>query len=418
MSPAAKPHGRPAELRAAVRLAVSRAREDNLPQMAGSLAYTLVFAFFPALIFLVAVLDLAGWFVPAIEDAVSWIAEQPADSPWRSLEAPLDAVLEGSTPAWAMLIFGGLITLWTAGNYVGGYQWAVGRIRRIPAGHPFVKQRVIQHVLAIGAFLVLLVAVVVVVFTGPVAESLGDRIGLGDTVRTVWSWLRWPILFVVVSLLFAVFYQVTPGARREHAGLFTTGSVVAIVGWLATTVGFSLYVKYFADYNRLYGTLGAFVAFLIWLYLFNVALLAATEIDAALEEVRAGMPTSDDDLAGAAPASANTSCGDEPDGEQAGDVEDRRRRDRRPSLVRLPDLALERLFGVDHRRLELDRLREHQHAVQSEFAGRENTDRAVAERATEDRLTQHHVVDLLQRESLTFLLSTPATRATRRLVTM
>jgi membrane protein len=277
---------RAADLRAAVRLATRRSWEDNLPQMAGSLAFTLVFAIFPALIFLVAVFDLLGWFKPVIEDAVNWIAGQPTDSPWRALEAPLNAVLESSTPAWTMLVVGGLITLWTAGNYVGGYQWAVGRIRRIPAGHPFLRQRLYQHALALGAFLVVLLAVIVVVLTGPVAEHVGDRYGVGDSVRTVWSWLRWPLLFFVAALLFSVFYQVTPGARRERAGLVTTGSVVAIVGWLVTTAGFSAYVKYFANYNRLYGTLGAFVAFLMWLYLFNAALLASTEIDAALEEVR------------------------------------------------------------------------------------------------------------------------------------
>ena len=61
----------------------------------------------------------------------------------------------------------------------------------------------------------ILVAVVAVFFTGPVAEHLGERIGLGDTTTLVWSWLRWPILFLVVALLFAVFYQVTPDARRK-----------------------------------------------------------------------------------------------------------------------------------------------------------------------------------------------------------
>jgi membrane protein len=308
-APRAEKLSRGAELRAAVRLAVRRGWEDNLPQMAGSLAYTLVFAIFPALIFLVAVLDLAGWFMPAIEDAMRWVGEQPSDSPWRSLEAPLQAVLNGSTPAWAMLFFGGLTMLWAAGNYVGGYQWAVGRIRRIPAGHPFLKQRLIQYALAVGAFFVILIAVVAVFFTGPVAEHFGERIGLGDTTTLVWSWLRWPILFVVVAILFAVFYQVTPDARRRGSGLFTTGSVVAIVGWLATTAGFSAYVKYFGNYNRLYGTLGAFIAFLIWLYLFNVALLASTEIDAALEEVRAKTESAGKALPAAVPGAADAHAG-------------------------------------------------------------------------------------------------------------
>ena len=108
--------------------------------MAGSLAYTLVFAIFPALIFLVAVLDLLGWFKPVIEDAVELGRRaDPPTLPGGRSRRRSTSVLEGSTPAWSMLVVGGLIMLWTAGNYVGGYQWAVGRIRRIPAGHPFLQ---------------------------------------------------------------------------------------------------------------------------------------------------------------------------------------------------------------------------------------------------------------------------------------
>jgi len=280
--------GRLDELRRAVRLALVRGWEDNVPQMAGSLAFTLVFAIFPALMSAVAVLDLTGRFKPIIEDMVQAIGKEPTDSPWRALKDPLEGILNGGAPAWPLLIFGVVITIWTAGNYIGGYQWAVGRMRREPVGRSFLRQRAVQMVLAIIAFLLVMVAAIATVVTGPVAAHLGDAAGAGETTRVLWSWLRWPALFLFVAVLFAVFYQVGPGARREGFGLFTTGSVVAILGWLVSTAGFSVYVKYFADYNRVYGTLGAFIAFLTWLYLFNVALLASTEIDAALEDVTGG----------------------------------------------------------------------------------------------------------------------------------
>ena len=278
------------ELRCAARLAIIRGWEDNVLQMAGSLAYTLVFAIFPALISVVAVLDLLGRFKPIVRDLSGVVADQPADSPWRVLENPLDAVLHGRTPAWPLLLFGVVITIWSAGNYIGGYQWAVHRMRRETGGRSFLRQRAIQLVLAVFAFLLVVLVGAVGLLAGPLAAHVGDAVGFGDTTRALWSWLRWPGMFVFVAALFAIFYQVAPGARREGVGLFTTGSVVAVLGWLFVTGGFSLYVKYFADYNRVYGTLGAFIAFLVWLWLFNVALLASTEIDAALEDVRGGTP--------------------------------------------------------------------------------------------------------------------------------
>jgi membrane protein len=273
--------------RAAVVIAARKAAADNVPRLASSLAYLLVFAAFPALISVAALLELTGVFASVLDDALAWIAKQPADSPWQALRGTLESVAHSETSAWPLLVFGVVVTVWTVSNYIGGYAWAIGIMRGAPEKvRGVVTQRLLQIALAALAFVVGLLTIAVAFLTGPVAAHVGDAFGLGEATQTAWSWARWPLLFVVLAVLFAAFYQVAPGARRRGLGLFTTGSVVAIVGWLLVTAGFSVYVKYFADYNRFYGTLGAFIAFLVWLWLFNVALLISTEIDVALEDVR------------------------------------------------------------------------------------------------------------------------------------
>lgn len=281
--------------RLAVHMAVRQAWRDDILKLSSSLAYTLIFAIFPALIFLAALLEVLGIFKDATREALDWVSRQPGDSPWHVLDQPLASALRGSAPVIPLLVFGGALTLWTASNYIGSYVWAISVIRGVRGERPFWLQRLLQLAPAMVAFLVIVAAVIIAVVSGPIATRVGKALDAGHTVGLLWTWGRWPLLFVVLSVLFAVFFQIAPGARRRRLGLFTTGSVVAIVGWLVVTVGFSVYVRYFANYNRVYGTLGASIAFLVWLWLFNVALLVATEIDVALERVRAGDVEAEED---------------------------------------------------------------------------------------------------------------------------
>jgi membrane protein len=142
---------------------------------------------------------------------------------------------------------------------------------------------------------VLLLAAValIVVFTGPLAEKAGDVIGVSDAVVTAWEIAKWPILVLLVSLMFAILYYASPNVRQPGFRWITPGSILAVFVWIVASAGFALYVAAFGSYNETYGSLGAVIVFLVWLWLTNVAVLLGAELNAELvrrRQIEGGHP--------------------------------------------------------------------------------------------------------------------------------
>ena len=144
---------------------------------------------------------------------------------------------------------------------------------------------------AVGALIAL--AALSIVFTGRFAEQAGGWIGLSDQAVRVWDIAKWPVLLLVVLLILAILYWASPNARQTGFRWVTPGGGVAVVIWLLASAGFAIYVSNFSSYNKTYGTLGGIIAFLVWLWISNIAILLGAEFDAELERGRAiegGMP--------------------------------------------------------------------------------------------------------------------------------
>jgi membrane protein len=135
---------------------------------------------------------------------------------------------------------------------------------------------------------VVLAAVVLVglVVTGPAAEAVGNAIGLGSTVVTVWNIAKWPVMLVVVMLVVAILYYATPNVQQPKFRWISLGAAVAILIWMVASAAFAFYVANFSSYNKTYGSLAGVVVGLVFLWLTNVALLLGAEIDSELERGR------------------------------------------------------------------------------------------------------------------------------------
>jgi len=130
------------------------------------------------------------------------------------------------------------------------------------------------------------------VVTGPVAQSIGDVLGVGDSAVTVWEIAKWPVLLVVVIAMVAVLYYATPNVKQPKFRWLSIGASLAIIVWILASAAFGFYVSNFSSYDKTYGSLAAIIVFLLWLWLTNLALLFGAELDAELErgrELQAGM---------------------------------------------------------------------------------------------------------------------------------
>ena len=278
---------------AALKRTFREVRDDNLTDWAAALTYYAVLALFPGLIVLVAILGLAGQHPETTNALLDIVRDVGPASAVDTFRGPIESVVKSTGGAGALLGVGLLGAIWSASGYIGAFIRALNAIYEVDEGRPFWKLRPLQIAITVAMVLLLALVAISIVITGPLARSIGDEIGLGDTAVTIWSIAKWPVIVVIVMGMFTVLYYVAPNVRQPRLRWVTPGGVVAVLVWLFASFGFALYVANFGSYDKTYGSLGGVVVFLVWLWLSNLALLFGAEFDAELErqrELEAGLP--------------------------------------------------------------------------------------------------------------------------------
>jgi membrane protein len=230
-----------------------------------------------------------------------------------TFKGPIQSIASNQSRAGVMLIVGIVLALWSASGYVGAFMRASNAIYETDEGRPFWKLRPLQLLVTLVLVLLMAMVALAVVLTGPIAQTIGDAVGLGSTAVTVWNIAKWPVLLVAVMFMLAILYWSSPNAKPTGFRWVSPGSVVAVVVWLIVSGLFALYVANFSSYDKTYGALGGVVVFLIWMWLSNIAVLLGAELNAELErtrEVAAGVRGADRKL--------QMPRRDEPKGERGG----------------------------------------------------------------------------------------------------
>jgi YihY family inner membrane protein len=194
---------------------------------------------------------------------------------------------KGHTSAGILAIAGLAGALWSASGYVAAFMRASNAIYDVPEGRPLWKTTPIRIGVTLVIMIMIMLCAVMVVVTGGLARQVGQTLGIGSVAITVWDIAKWPVLLIIVSLMFAILYWVSPNAKRGLRWV-SPGGVVAVVGWLVASGLFALYVANFGHYNKTYGSVAAVIIFLVWLWITNLVILVGAEFNAELERGRAG----------------------------------------------------------------------------------------------------------------------------------
>jgi membrane protein len=248
-----------------------------------ALTYYSILSLIPGTLVLFSVIGLLG--DQGTVDQVIGIVDDvgPANGD-AAARGPLESLITDDARSGTLLGVGILAILWTASAYTGSFFRASATIWGVER-RPVWRAWPIRMALTL-AFLVLLgLALLLIVLTGQLAESIGDALGIGDAVLDVYRFVKWPALLVVLTLLIALLYRASPSGKRStiHWRVLTPGGAAAMATWLLVSAVFSVYANEFATYDTTYGGLGTTVAGLVWLWLTNLTLLMGVELDAALE---------------------------------------------------------------------------------------------------------------------------------------
>lgn len=269
--------------------------DDDLLDWGAALTYYSVLSLFPAVVVLASLVGLMG------ESATQPLLENLERlAPGQARDILVDVVrqLEGSASvAGPAAIIGVLSAFWASSGYIGGFIRASNAIYEIEEGRPVWKTIPLRLVLTLAMMILLAATALGVVVTGGIADRVGNMLGLGSTGVVVWDIAKWPVLALLVSLAIALLYWASPNVRHPGFRWLTPGSGLAVLVWVLASAGFALYVANFASYNKVYGSLGGVVVFLVWLWISNLAILFGAEFDAELtrgRQIEQGHPESEE----------------------------------------------------------------------------------------------------------------------------
>ncbi|MGW5672199.1 YihY/virulence factor BrkB family protein [Micromonospora sp. NPDC003776] len=269
---------------------------DNCADWAAALTYYGVLALFPATIVVVALVGLVSDGERTVDTVIGLAREIGAGSVVGNdaFVSVVRGVVTQRGPVRVLLSFGLLGALWSASGFIGAFTRASNAIYGVEEGRPFYRLRPVQIGLAALSLLLLAVVATGLIVSGPVTDAVGDRLHAGGLARQVWTVAKWPLLALVAMTLLSLLFWIAPNVRQPRFRWLTPGGALALVAWVLASFGFGLYVANFGSYDVTYGSLGAVIAFLVWLYLSNCALMLGVQVNAELQRGRVMQAGHDD----------------------------------------------------------------------------------------------------------------------------
>ncbi|MBB5911201.1 membrane protein [Nocardia transvalensis] len=274
---------------------VRTAWSDQLSDWAAALTYYSMLSVFPALLIAIVVLSLAG---PEPADSLAGAAGRLGPGDGTALLADSIHHLQSvRSLSWPMTVVALLSAVWTVSTYLGAFIRAANALYGVEEKRSIKTTLPLRFALGLAMVIAIVVTVLGFVVTPEVAAHVGRLLGVGSAGLVVWSYVKWPVLALLVSVTLALLYWAAPNVAGQRLRWVTPGSLFAVVVWIAGSAGLSVYASHFGSFNRVYGSLAAAVIFLVWLWLTNFAVLLGAAVDAQISRQRQlrrpGVPASE-----------------------------------------------------------------------------------------------------------------------------
>jgi membrane protein len=252
---------------------------DRLLSIAGGVSFFVLLAIFPAI---TALVSAYGLFFNAstITNNLSLLNEVVPGNVLGIVHEQASRIASNSGGALSIgIVVGILVSLWSAMSGVKAMIDALNVIYEQKECRSFLKLNLVALVFTFAGFAAFLLAIATIV----VLPLILSPIGLASLTETVTRIARWPLLLVVLLIGLAALYRYGPDRRKARWEWVTVGSVFAAVTWIIASFLFSWYLASFANYNATYGSLGAVVGLMIWLWISTIVVLLGAELNAEIE---------------------------------------------------------------------------------------------------------------------------------------
>jgi membrane protein len=271
------------------RSVVRDAKEDDLIGRASGLAFDFLLALFPLLVFLLALFGLfASRSIQLRTGLLSYFAAFLPPLAFQLLKNTTEELAK--TASEEKLTIGILVALWFASGGMAAMLSALNVAYRIREGRSWFKVRAIALGLTLMISILIFSALCIVLVGGILIDWIGNELHLASAMVLFWKALQWPAAALFVVFSYALIYSCGPNAERRRWYWITPGSAFGAFLWLAASAGFRIYLRYFNTYPAIYGSLGALIILVVWLYVTGLAFLIGGEINANIERAAAEYP--------------------------------------------------------------------------------------------------------------------------------
>ena len=259
---------------------------DDVFGDAAKLAYYFLLALFPLLIFLTSAIGLIWSAAPSMRHTLfQYLARVMPSSASQLIDSTMLEVTSSSSAG--KLSFGLLLALWAASTGMEAITEALNTAYDVEETRPWWKRRLAAVLLTVGLSILIVAALAMVIGGGRLADYLAAVFGFGSAFAWVWKILQWPLALASILTAFALIYYFAPDLRDQDWKWITPGSVIGIALWLLASFGLKSYLHFFNTYSTTYGSLGAVIILMLWLYLTGLAVLIGGEVNAEIENVAA-----------------------------------------------------------------------------------------------------------------------------------
>jgi membrane protein len=260
--------------------------EDDIWGRAAQLAYYFLLALFPLLIFLTAALGLVLGSGEGLRQSMfNYLNQVMPGSAFQLVNTTMTEITNASTTG--KLSFGLLAALWAASNGMGAITQALNVSYDLEESRPWWKQRLVAILLTIALSVLVIAALLLILWGGRLADFVAAHYQLGTFFPTAWKIIQWPLVFAFMVTSFALIYYFAPDVRDQNWKWLTPGAAIGVVLWLLVSFGFKIYLHYFNSYNATYGSLGAVIILMLWLYFTGTSILIGSEVNSEIENAAA-----------------------------------------------------------------------------------------------------------------------------------
>jgi len=262
-----------------LRVAFWRAFVHDAFAIAKASAYSSIFTFFPVLVIVGSV--LANWrkgapYLREISYALGSILPAGSNTAVNFLKSA------GKHPL-GFLITSSVITFWTASGVMISWMEGFRRCYELPKTWGLVQERLIAFLLVIFALIPMMFATILVAVGSKFETRLVPYLDqdFSPYLLLLWGAIRWVIATLTsISVIALIYHHAVPRTQPWHSVM--PGAILATVSWFSVTVGFRAYLQHFGDFTTIYGSLGAGMALLVWMYMISLVVLVGAEFNALL----------------------------------------------------------------------------------------------------------------------------------------